>query len=342
MPDIELSSSNREILINSTSFSLLSRFFLDFLSNIKNLKEISNEQAIEEQKIILDVFDTNVDKIEQKHILVEHRDNFLSKWIDRLPATITFPPFGASIYVKGENKDVRDRISDGFIGSLMCQGNDLQCQNQTAIFSGPYVSAGAHSITPELFEKSMVVHAVRRIPKADWINDRDQFMQPNKKLARAFINNCVVWSLFSNSNETVSMKDVVYENITYQIPNNFFPFKIQELKKWEISDKDIIKSLSYSENRFVADWLHEQILSREANAVLESAKELYKFFFKHFSELNTGKFKIQTWDAGWWQIKHSLLEQNLGQELINDLKAKHGKLKEKILPEIYNYQFLSK
>lgn len=322
--------------VNFDGTSKASQFPIGFL-----VWDLNKLKRIEEQKIILDVFDTAVEKIERKHILVEHRDTFLSKWIVRLPATITFPPIGASIYVKGENKDVRNRVSEGFIGSLMCQGNDLQCQNQTAIFSGPYVSAGAHSITPEIFERSMVVHTVRRIPKADWINDRDQFMQPNKKLSKSFINNCVLWSLFSNSNETVSMKDVVYEKKTFQIPNNFFPFRIQDLKKWTITDKEIKKSLSSAENRFVAEWLKEQKFSKEANEVLEAGKELYKFYFEHFTELNTGKFKIHTWDAGWWQIRQALLERNLGKVLLEDLKAKHNKLKEKILPEIYEYGFLT-
>jgi hypothetical protein len=137
------------------------------------------------------------------------------------------------------------------------------------------------------------------------------------------------------------MKDVVYAKQTFQIPNNLFPFRIQDLKKWEISDKEIIKSLSAAENRFVVEWLNEQTLSREATQVLDAGEELYKFYFEHFTELNTAKFKIHTWDAGWWQIKHALFEQNLGNEFLEDLKSKHSKLKDKILPQIYEYGFLT-
>ena len=175
----------------------------------------------------------------------------------------------------------------------------------------------------------------------DWINDRDQFLKPNKKLSKSFINDCVIWSLFSNSNETVSLRDVVYKNQTFQISNNFFPFRIQDVTKWEIADREIIKSLTKAENRFVAEWLNEQTLSREATQVLDAGEELYKFYFEHFTELNTAKFKIHTWDAGWWQIKHALLEQNLGNELLEELKSKHNRLKEKIHPDIYEYGFLT-
>ncbi len=93
----------------------------------------------------------------------------------------------------------------------MCKGNDFQNQNFTALVSAPYVSAGAFSVTPDNFEKSMVIHAVRRIPKATWINDRNQFLQPKQKLSQEFINDCVLYSLFSNSNATSALKDVVYE-----------------------------------------------------------------------------------------------------------------------------------
>ena len=289
--------------VNFDGTSKASQFPVGFL-----VWDLNKHKRIEEQKIIIDVFDTNVEKIGRKHILVEHRDTFLSKWIDRPKGVTTFPPIGSAIYIK-IGKDVRDRISENFIGSLMCCGNDIQQQNLTALFSGPQASAGSHSITPDNFEQSMVIHTVRRLPKADWINDRDQFLQPNKKLSKSFINDCVIWSLFSNSNETVSLRDVVYKKETYQIQNNFFPFRIQDVKKWDIADKEILKSLSKGENRFVAEWLNGENLSREAKQVLDAGKELYKFYFAHFTELNTGKFKIHTWDAGWWQINMHCLNR---------------------------------
>ncbi|MHB8260028.1 MAG: hypothetical protein ACYDCN_06335 [Bacteroidia bacterium] len=326
-------------MFSSANFSGTSRgsqFPVGFL-----VWNLTKRKKIESQKIVLDIFDFEVEKIGKKNIVVGHRDAFLSKWIERPKADIVFPPFGSAINVKHHNKDIRDRVADGFIASLMCKGNDFQNQNYTALLSGPYASAGALSITKDNFEKSMIIHAVRRIPKADWLNDRDQYLQPLKKVRQSFINDCTVWNLFSSSNQTVAMKDIVYEKKTFQIPNNFFPFRIQDVKKWAITDKEIKKSLSAAENRFVAEWLKEQKFSKEANEVLEAGKELYKFYFEHFTELNTGKFKIQTWDAGWWQIRHALLEQNLGKELLEDLKAKHCKLKEKLLPEIYEYGFLT-
>ena len=42
----------------------------------------------------------------------------------------------------------------------MCKGNELLNQNATALFSGPYASAGSHSITPTLFERKRLLIAL--------------------------------------------------------------------------------------------------------------------------------------------------------------------------------------
>src|SRR5690606_19505344 len=123
------------------------------------------KKKLEEQEILLDIFNEDVEKIGVKKLQNIHRSNFLSKWIERPPATNLFPPFGSALEAKFTNKDRRDRIADGFLASLMCKGNDLVNQTFTAFLSAPYVSAGALSIVPENFEKAMVIHAVRRIPK---------------------------------------------------------------------------------------------------------------------------------------------------------------------------------
>jgi len=204
------------------------------------------------------------------------------------------------------------------------------------------VSAGALSVTADNFEKSMVIHAVRRIPKATWINDRDQFLQPKQELSEEFVNDCTIWNVFSNSNQTASMKDVEYEKEIYQIKNNFFPFLIAELKNWEITDSDFSLALASAEDRFVAKWLSEKEFSKEAKETIEAGKEIYKFYFANLNQLRTNLFEIKTWDAGLWQIKKVLQDQDLARDLFKKLKEKHDILRDKILPQIYDYEFIPK
>ena len=301
---------------------------------------ILNQTTLESQNITVDVFNENVEKIDTKEIRTENRDCFLSKWIKRPVANIKFPPFGSAIEIKNKNIDRRDRVSKNFLASLMCGGNDIQHQNLTAFLSGPYVSAGAFSVTPENFIQAMVVHSARRIPKATWMNDRDQFMKPECELTEEFITDCVVWNLLSNSNNTVSLKDVEYEGEVYQIHNHFFPFTISEVKKWNISDSDIAFTLASAQDTFVANWLANRTLSTDANAVIEKGREIYQYYFSNLNQIRTSKYKIHTWDAGWWQIRQSLADVDLGGTLMKEIKVLHDELKRKLLPKLKEYKII--
>jgi len=303
---------------------------------------LNKNKKIEEQNIIVDIFNNDVEKIGHKTIPSENRDLFLNKWIERPKGVKKFPPFGGAITIKSQNSDRRDRISENFLASLMTPGNDFQQQRITYLLSGPSASAGGLSITSKNFEKAMVIHSVRLIPKATWINDRDQFLKPKQNLSQEFINDCAVWSLFCNSNQTAAIKDVVYEKETYQIINHFFPFLLSELKTWKITDSDISLSLSSVTDSFAAKWISEHELSNAAKDVYEAGKEIYKFYFANLNQLRTHLFEIKTWDAGLWQIKNVLQDQNLARDLFKTLKEKHDILRDKLLTQIYDYEFIPK
>jgi hypothetical protein len=202
------------------------------------------------------------------------------------------------------------------------------------------VSAGGLSVTPDNFEEAMVVHAVRRVPKATWLNDRDQFLQPNAPLPAEFVSDCAVWNLFCNSNATAALKDVIYEGKTYQVHNHFFPFPVAEVKKWKITDSDIAMSLATAQDTYMCAWLGRQVLSPEAQAVLQAGKDIYKTYFASLNAMRTPKFKIHTWDAGWWQIRNAMVDVHLEKDAFDALKILHNALKEKILVEIGKLGFV--
>ena len=289
---------------------------------------LTKPKKLEKQNMEVTVLDDDTGKIARKRIVAEHRDRFLSKWIDRVPATEIFPPLGSAISVKGDNTDVRDRVAKGFLASLMCNGNDVQHHNNVALLSGPYVSAGALSVVPGNFDKAMIVHAVRKNVRKSWINDRDQFLQPSEKPSAAFVRRCAVWSLFSDSNHTASLRNVAYKGETFQITNHFFPFKASVVRAWRISDSDITRSLKADpSDRFIAKWLASQKLEHDEAALLEVGRAIYEAFFGDFKDLPTSKCKVVHWDAGWWQIKRCLVEAGLQAEQfaqIEEIKKKIG------------------
>ena len=304
-----------------------------------NLKKA---KKLEKQKMEVTVLDDDTSKIGRKLIVSEHRDRFLSKWIDRLAATEIFPPLGSAISVKGDNGDVRDRVAKGFLASLMCKGNDVQNYNNVALLSGPYVSAGALSIVPGNFDKAMIVHAVRKNVRKSWINDRDQFLQPAGKPSAAFVRRCTVWSLFADSNHTASLRNVTYKGETFHITNHFFPFAASVVKEWKISDSDITRSLKAdSEDRFMATWLTTQKLDSEETELLEIGRKIYEAFFADFKDLPTGKYKVAHWDAGWWQIKRCLVEAGLQSEQFGQIEEIKKQIGAKIWKEALSLGIIS-
>jgi len=186
------------------------------------------------------------------------------------------------------------------------------------------------------------LHTVKKIPSPTWLNDRNQFLIPRIEPTQEFINDCVVWSLFASSNETTSLSNVEYLGNNYQIKNHFFPFPISELKSWEVKDPDFRQQLTNDQNRFVANWIKNSEISEKARKLLDNGKKVYKFFFSHLNEMATHSWKIDTWDAGWYQIRRCLNEHNLGMDELNELKIASDELANKVLPQIEEFGFLDK
>ncbi len=294
--------------------------------------------------IEIDISADDAETIGIKHLRLINKKDVLNNWFERPQNTNDFilPPLSNGITVKHDNLDTRHRARPDFLASICSNGNDLQHAHYVVILSSPNASAGAFSVIKENFEQGMMLHAVKKIPKPTWLNDRNQFLIPHTEPSKDFIIDCVVWSLFSNSNQTTALKDVIYKRKTYQIKNNFFPFRIEEIKKWKITEPDFKLQIVNDENRFVANWISKNKLSDESTNVLDKAREVYKIYFANLNKMVTKKWKIDTWDAGWYQIRRCLTEHNIGLDELKELSKANEKLANKILPQIEEYGFLDK
>ena len=74
--------------------------------------------------------------------------------------------------------------------------------------------------------------------------------------------------------------------------------------------------------------------------IINHFQKIYQYYFENLGQIPTTKFKIENWDAGWWQIRNALGDVNLGKETMTELKALHNQLHDKILPEISRYGIL--
>ena len=306
--------------------------------------DLSKKKHLKEQNITIDVFNSNVEKIGTKVLPSVERTAMLNKWCPRpkWDGHSIMPMFSSALSQQTENKDKRDHIAPGFLCSVSSNGDDFQHQNSVFILSAPYANAGAFSVTQENFEKAMVLHSVKKMPKATWTNDRDAFYAPTEALPQEFVNDCIVWSAFADSNYAVSLRNVQYQGKVYQIINNLYPFLLDEIRRWSCMNGDISAQMSAAnEERFLAKWLDGRTLSSEASSVMFAAKNLYKVFYAEMMNTRWMQFKIETWDVGIYQVRSALKDVGLAAAELATLKSAHDALRAKLLPQVYSLGFLN-
>ena len=143
----------------------------------------------------------------------------------------------------------------------------------------------------KLFKNNLIVGAVyfsvRHCIKATWINDRDQFLSPNKKWEKdtEFHSDCLVFMLFHGQNRITSKEGI----------NHFIPFSEKEIDAAEAFDSHFMQdflqgkikqdSKSTDSKSLFNDELESSfiptkplIFSDEAKEVLQAGKELFKHY----------------------------------------------------------------
>ncbi|MCR2108037.1 hypothetical protein CUPS4066_04845 [Campylobacter upsaliensis] len=257
------------------------------------------------------------------------------------------------------------RIKNPPLHLAMLNSGRVDFQNQKLVYIKHYVGDESHALTLTLTLTNLipcaVFFAVRHCIKATWINDRDQFLAPNKKWEKdeEFQNDCLIFMLFHGQNKITSKEGI----------NHFIPFSEKELDaaeafeshfmlefiqgKIKISNK---KKKGQQEFDFQNDELEDTfiptkplIFSEEAKAVLETAKEL----FKHYHEQAKDKENYNP-NAALYDIKAHFQGFNDKGKMNPPQKAKDEAYKEKlgelnyalknlakkIEVKVYEYEFL--
>ena len=330
---------------------------------------LAKRKHLSEQEITLDVFNLDVEKEGTKRVPSVSRDKMLNKWCPRpkWDGKSIMPTLSSGIKVMDANKDKRNHVAPGFICSVSSNGDDFQHQNSVFILSAPYANAGAFSVTPENFERAMVLYTVKKIPEKSWSNDKDMFYAPATKcesrkerkerrdfedsasfaaekidaatgLPDEFVTDCVVWAAFSGKNNCAALKDVKYQGDIWQIPNQMFPFLLEEVRRWPCGHGDIAAQLAAAnEDRYLAKWLDAHTLSPEARAVTNAARALYREFYANITNTPWMDWKIETWDVGFYQVRNAMK----GLCASAPLREKHDALRAKLLPQVYSLGFLN-
>ncbi len=210
-------------------------------------------------------------------------------------------------------------------------------------------------ITPENFDRICSAFTARALISgayATWINGHDEYMIPNltNQNYSQWLNDSVVYSVFNGKSNISSMRNLRTPYSDDNIQNEFFWMSVKDiadLAGGKYGTDDINTAIeddidSFGKERFVYKKLQTVTLSPDAQAVLDKATELLKSSFKYRKQFNQAhpEYHINTWDAGWYQIK-GLLKQ-YDPEGLKQFNELYKQLEDRMRPLVYELGFLYK
>ena len=255
------------------------------------------------------------------------------------------PPLSTAIKVKcGNNSNTS--VFTSALGCYLNTGNDIYNSGQkVALFTScDNSNANGISIMKENYERIITMFAARRLSKDGYETHLDQFLAPNENHEKwiEFVNDSIVFSMFEAKSQQSSLRNILFDNKNWEIPNSFFFMSKQEIM--DLADKYgydfTYNDARVSEERFVYKKLQNISLSNEAKAVLDKAKELTIKTFECREMFNQQypEYQIMNWDCGWYQIK-GLLKEYFADDL-SDFNGLYKLLSDKMCPLVYELGFL--
>ena len=279
------------------------------------------------ENVVADIYDKNANFIGTKEIYALNKSQYINKFI--------------SIYKTTKENSI------GFMDGI--NGNDFQHNNIVYVLNTKEQLPNPRGIwiTKDNLIPVSIYFSVRKAIEANWLNDRDQFLNPNEnwKADKEFQNDCLAFTLFNNN---IQIKFGV---------NHWIPFTENEVNAKEKFESnfmsDFIKGKIKSEQQ--ADGLfgntttnHFDInkprqFSTEATEVFNAGRELWKYY----NSFNATKANASLYDIReFFQGRNAQGRMNAKStdekytELIGNLRQKLNLLSYKIAPKVYEYEFL--
>jgi hypothetical protein len=230
----------------------------------------------------------------------------------------------------------------------MVTAADNVYKNSTDVFLVSECSSMAHglSVIPANFRKCCSLFTARRSIGRTWENWQDEYSAPNE-LHPDYVqwnDDAIIYSLFNTKSNQSSLRNITYKGKTYQIHNEWFWMP----REWmvELANKHhneaVYEDARTDTDRYVAQLMPNLVLSPDARAVFDKASELVNktFEFREIANDEHPEWHIQTWDAGYYQVK-LLLKQYLPAEL-KAFQVLYKQLEDRLREGVYELGFLRK
>ena len=309
---------------------------------------------------LLDLVGTRLDHIGDKNVYTVDKNKQLASWCKR---NIKNAKRDAVPYLSNAlgNEDRSIKYTKGGyknIGGFWCHSNRVTDNNsRVSLWTAIPNQASGNPITEETFNDMISVFSARRLISGahkTWLNDTDQYMIPdldNEKYNQ-WLNDCIVLALFNSTSFQTSLRNVICQGKQWNIQNEFFWMSVKEIEKLaggEYSTDDINTTIeddieAFGKERYVYKKLQEVTLSPDAQAVLDKATEIVKKSFKYRKQFNQihPEYYINTWDAGWYQIKGMCKEYPELKKELDTFSTLYKALEDRMRPLVYELGFLYK
>lgn len=246
---------------------------------------------------------------------------------------------------------------EGSIGGFYCNANNInESVMYTSLGSAMFGSAKGINLCADNLDRVLSYFTARRIAAASatWINSKDEYMIPNTEHPdyEQWQADCIVYSLFNTASNQSSLRNIDYNGKAWNIFNEFFWMSREDIYSLATGSSspdtlapavanDVLK-YGQSGNRFVYEKLQTVHLSDDAKLVLDMATALLIDTMKYREEFDRKhpEYHINSWDAGWYQVK-AVAKEYIPDKLkiFNEL---YKKLEDRMRPLVYELGFLYK
>ncbi len=249
--------------------------------------------------------------------------------------------------------NVRDKnpglLSKYNMGYFFNKSNNIDSNNQNvSLLTSFYSDAHGLEINKENFKRCNALFTARKSIKRNWENSKDEYLAPNEDHPKykQFEADSLVYSLFNNSSQQSSLRQIDYKGKKWDIKNEFF--WLNREKVMELADKkgnnEVYQDAKYSDERYMYTKIkeNEKLMSNKAKEVLDMANELYIEGFKYRDIMNEEHpdYHLNTWDAGYAQLK--LVWQKFLPEKFKTFRDLYNEWSDELVPVIYELGFLKK
>jgi len=315
------------------------------------------------------------DTVEKKHFQTTNVDIYLKN--GAYHGKKTFSDGLDCQYINDWVKKYRDKNS--MITAKLCYvGNDFQNNIKVQICSSTK-EVIAHDVVFNITQNNLIpaciYFAVRKVIKATWLNDRDQFLYPNNDWKKdiEFQNDCLAYTLFNNNiqskygvNHWIPFTEYAVgakERFASRFMTDFIEGKT--LLEPIVSESNIPYLLFAERDDFEgggsesADYKKpmKRVFSETAKNVFKAGRELWKYYHaQKFPSLggvdaeggrggynvNASLYDIREYFQGRNEkgTMNNKSDDEKYNELIENLRSALKSLAEKIEPKVYEYGFL--